>query len=633
MTKARAAIPLLLLLAGNPVPGWGAPRLALDVDAREAARHLLHARLTIPVAPGALTLVYPKWLPGNHGPTGPVADLAGIQMSAGGQPVAWQRDSVDLYAFHLTVPEGAQRLDVALDFLSGLPDSGLSSLASLTTELALLKWSHLVLYPAGANPDELEVETSLQLPAGWQFATALNRAAGDTTTAAIRFAPVSLSTLVDSPLLAGRYFQEITLDDSARPVRMAVAADSAAALRISPETVQQLRRMVTEADALFGARHFRRYTFLVALSDQVAQFGLESHESSENRIAENSFTNPAVGMLELYVLPHEYVHSWNGKYRRPAGLATPDFQAPMRGELLWVYEGLTQYLGHVLAARSGIWSAARYRDRLAQSAAYYSLQPGRRWRSLGDTAIAAQQLSRASPLWRSYRRSADYYNEGALVWLEADMLIRQETRGRRSLDDFCKGFFGGQSGPPAVVTFTEDDIYTALNAVLPWDWRQFFTARIAATNPPPPVGGLTSGGWRLKFGAERNGFLQDIETLDSSGMVELAYSLGIRLNGTGLVDDLMPGTAADAAGLAPGMFIRAVNGRRFTVGRLRESIAAAQEDAESNGNGSPISLLVENGDRFVTVDVRYANGLREPQLERLPSGPDRLGASIEPRTH
>jgi predicted metalloprotease with PDZ domain len=631
MRKAFAPIPLLLLLAGNPVPGWCGPLITLDVDAREAARHLLHARLTIPVAPGALTLVYPKWLPGNHGPTGPVADLAGIRMSIDGKPVAWQRDSVDLYAFHLTVPDGARRLEVALDFLSGLPDAGLSSPASLTTELALLKWSQLVLYPAGANPDELEVETSLQLPAGWQFATALNPAAGDTTTAAIRFAPVSLSTLVDSPLLAGRYFQEITLDDSARPVRMAVAADSAAALKISPETGQQLRRMVRETDALFGARHFRRYTFLVALSDQVAQFGLESHESSENRVAENSFTNPAVGMLEFYVLPHEYVHSWNGKFRRPVGLATPDFQAPMRGDLLWVYEGLTQYLGHLLAARSGIWSAARYRDRLAQSAAYYSLQPGRRWRALGDTAIAAQQLRSASPLWRSYRRSADYYNEGALVWLEADMLIRQESGGRRSLDDFCKAFFGGQSGPPAVVTYTEDDIYAALSAVLPWDWRQFFTARITAINPPPPVGGLTSGGWRLRFGAERNGFLQDIETLDPSGMVELAYSLGIRVNGAGLVDDLILGTPADAAGIAPGMFVRAVNGRRWSVSRLREAIAAGQEDAGSKGKGSPISLLVENGDRFTTVDLRYADGLREPQLERLPSGPDRLGASIAPR--
>ena len=632
MRTALAAVSLLLL-AGSPVPGWCGPRLALDVDAREAARHLLHARLTIPVAPGALTLVYPKWLPGTHGPTGPVADLAGIRMSIDGKPVAWQRDSVDLYAFHLTVPEGTQRLEVALDFLSGLPDGGLSSPASLTTELAVLNWSQLVLYPAGENPEELEVETSLQLPAGWQFATALNPAAATAATAVIRFAPVSLSALVDSPLLAGSHFKEVTLDDSARPVRVAVAADSAAALRISPETGQQLRRMVRETDALFGARHFRRYTFLVALSDQVAQFGLESHESSENRIAEHSFTNPAAGMLELYVLPHEYVHSWNGKYRRPVGLATPDFQAPMRGDLLWVYEGLTQYLGHLLAARSGIWSATRYRDRLAQSAAYYSLQPGRRWRALGDTAIAAQQLSRASPLWRSYRRSADYYNEGALIWLEADMLIRQQTRGRRSLDDFCKAFFGGQSGPPAVVTYTEDDIYAALSAILSWDWRQFFTARITAASPPPPIGGLASGGWRLKLGTERNGFLQDIETLDPTGRVELAYSLGFRVNGAGLVDDLILGTPADAAGIAPGMFVRAVNGRRWSVSRLREAIDAAHEEAGSNGPGGPISLLMENGDRFTTVDLRYADGQREPRLERLPSGPDHLGASIAPRSH
>ncbi|MDP1633636.1 MAG: peptidase M61, partial [Gallionellaceae bacterium] len=442
---------------------------------------------------------------------------------------------------------------------------------------------------------------------------------------------VSLGTLVDSTLLAGRYLRRLVLDESSRPVSLVVAADSPEALSVTPETEAQLRKLVREADALFGARHFRRYVFLVALSDLVSHFGLEAHESSENRIPENSFTNPAVGMLALAVLPHEYVHSWNGKYRRPAGLATPDFQTPMQGDLLWVYEGLTQYLGHVLAARSGLWTTERYRDRLAHVAAYYSQQPGRLWRPLADTAVSAQLMVRASPLWRSYRRSADYYSEGALVWLEADMLIRRETRGRRSLDDFCKVFFGGtdhdESGPPTVSPYTDAQLFDALNTVLPQDWRRFFADRIAATNPPAPVAGITLGGWRVDFSATRNPFLLDIETHDPSGTIDLAYSLGMRLTRDGQIDDLFPGSPADAVGLAPGMQLRAVNGRRWSASRLREALAAAQNSATGD-----LALLVENGDRFETVDLRYAGGLREPRLERLPSGPDRLGASIAPRT-
>ncbi|MEQ1801302.1 MAG: M61 family peptidase [Gammaproteobacteria bacterium] len=631
---AAAAIALL----GMPLLAAGAQRIQLDVDAREAPRRVLHARLAIPVVPGPVTLVYPKWLPGTHGPTGPIADLVGIRISAGGQPLAWTRDSVDLYAFRVGVPDGIRSLDVALDIVSGLPDGGLASPSSLTTELAMIKWSQLVLYPAGIATGDLEVEPSITLPAGWQFATALDvatpAAAGQ---GSVRFAPVSLTTLVDSPLLAGRHFQRVSLDESSRPVVMAVAADSAAALKVSPETGQQLRNLVREADALFGSRQFRRYTFLVALSDQVTQFGLESHESSENRVAEKSFTNPAVGMLELPVLAHEYVHSWNGKYRRPDGLVTPDFQAPMRGDLLWVYEGLTQYLGYLLTARSGLWPAERYRDRLAQSAAYYSIQTGRSWRPVADTAVAAQQLSRSSPLWRSYRRSADYYNEGALVWLEADMLIREETRGRRSLDDFCRAFFGGKgrelTGPPRVESYAEGDVYAALNAVLVHDWQQFFAERITATAPPPPVGGLDRGGWRLALGPARNAFLQDIETWDPSAMVDLAYSLGMRLNTDGLIDDLFLGTPADAAGLAPGMQVRAVDGRRWSASRLREAIAAAQAPSQGIGGATAgsIALLVENGDRFETVNLRYSGGLREPRLERLSTGSDRLGASIAPR--
>lgn len=627
--RRQVAVGLALALLALPLAAAGAEPIRLDVDARDAGRRLLRADLSIPVSAGPQTLVYPRWIPGTHAPLGPVTDLVGLEIRAAGRPLAWQRDSLDLYAFRVTVPDGVSRLDVSFGLVSGLPDGGLASPASLTTELALLRWNQVVLYPAGPPPADQPVELSVRLPADWKFASALDVAA-PTEAGRVRFRTVDLDTLVDSPLLAGRHFLVVPLAEGERPVTLAVAGDSAEALRITPETTRQLRNLVAEADALFGARLYRHYTFLVTLSDLVAQFGLESHESSENRVAENAFTNPAVGMLDLPVLAHEYAHSWNGKYRRPAGLLTPDFQAPMRGDLLWVYEGLTQYLGHVLAARSGLVTGARYRDRLAQVAAYYSVQPGRKWRSIADTAVATQQLGRASPLWRSYRRSTDYYNDGAMAWLEADMLIRERTRGRRSLDDFCRAFFAGVPPGPAAPApaspYGEDDVYAALDRVLPFDWRGFFAARIAAVDPPAPVAGLELGGWRLVFGPERNPYLADIENVDSAAAVELAYSLGIRMNTEGRIDDLLPGSPADAAGLAPGMQVRAVAGRRWSAARLRDAIAAASGSA-----GAGIPLLVEYGDRFDTRTVQWTGGLREPRLERLPAGRDRLGDSIAPR--
>jgi predicted metalloprotease with PDZ domain len=598
----------------------------IEVDATEIARHITRVRLRLPVEPGEVTLQYPRWIPGTHGPTGPLADVAGLTVSAGTRQLDWHRDPVDLYSVRVQVPDGVDVLDVRFDFLSGNPDMGMASYASSSTELALLRWNRFVMYPDGAPPAEQLFALRVRLPEGWRFATVLPRAADAGVEA--RFAPVDLDTLVDAPLLAGRHLREWTLDDGPRPVRLAAAAESAAALQLKPEIEASLRRLVRESDALFGTRHFRQYLFLVALSDQLAQFGLESHESSENRIPENSFTNPALAMLELGLLSHEYVHSWNGKYRRPLSLTTANFQTPMQGDLLWVYEGLTQYLGYLLAARSGIWTAERYRDRLASSAAYYSVQPGRRWRPLLDTAVAAPLGSRTSPFWRSLRRGSDYYNEGALIWLEADMLIRAETRGRRSLDDFCRTFFAGRLGSeetPRASTYTVQDVHRALDAVLEYDWPGFFAARLEVADPPAPTGGVELAGWQLVFSRERNGLLRDLETLDSPGTADFGYSLGVRMGTDGLIDDLYTGSAAAAAGLVPGMKVIAVNGRRFSVARLREALEAGAS-AEA-----PIGLLVEQGDRLLALDVRSATGLREPRLERRVSGPDRLSSSIAPR--
>src|SRR6185295_8631603 len=372
----------LCILAAVPMPSLAAAAargpITLRVDAREAPGKLLHAALSIPAAPGPLTLVYPKWLPGEHGPTGPITDLVGLHVAAGGKPIVWARDEVDMYAFHVTVPAGVSAIDVTFDFLSPASESGFTSTASGTPHLYLLTWNQLLLYPQGSKSDDVTFHASLELPAGWKFGTPLPIASS--AGAQVDFSPVSLTTLVDSPVIMGEYFRVVPLDTGDRSVEMDIAADSAAALEISPELTDKMKRLVAEADALFGARHFTHYHFLLTLSDHVAHFGLEHHEANDTRMSERALIDETLGNLSLWVLSHEFVHSWNGKYRRPAGLATPDFQAPMRGELLWVYEGLTEYLGALLAARSGLWTPKQYDERLAEVAASFDHIPGRTWR-------------------------------------------------------------------------------------------------------------------------------------------------------------------------------------------------------------------------------------------------------------
>ena len=612
---------LLLLLLSAPLPllaqASGGP-ITLTVDAREAPRKLLHARLSIPASPGALTLVYPKWLPGEHGPTGPIADLVGLQMSAAGKPIRWQRDPVDMYAFHLEVPPGAKAVDVALDFLSASATGGFTSAASATPHLALLTWNQLVLYPQGAKSDEVTFKAGLELPAGWKYGTSLT-VVGESQ-GRIEFAPVSLTMLVDSPVLTGEFFRSVPLD---RNVQLDIAADSAAALDISPELTGKMKQLVAEADALFGARHFDNYHFLLTLSDHVAHFGLEHHQSNDTRMPERTLLDETLQPLWLWVLSHEYVHSWNAKYRRPAGLATPNYQEPMLGEMLWVYEGLTQYLGNTLAARSGLWTQKQYLDRLAYVAAYLDRMPGRTWRPLADTAVAAQVVFGSPQQWGAYRRGADFYDEGWLIWLDADTLIRQQTGGRRSLDDFCRRFHGAPGGPPKVKTYTFEDLIAALNEVAPQDWRTFFNTRLRSTEAHAPLDGIERGGWRIVYDGTRNGYLEDHEQGDK--ITEERYSLGLRIEEDGTLRDVFPGMPAFKAGLGPGMKLIAVNGRRWSPTVLRDALKASKSAPEG------LALLVENGDFFTTVSADYHDGLREPHLERDPSKPDLLGQSIAPR--
>lgn len=600
-----------------------AQTVALTVDATEAPRKLFHARETIPAAPGALTLLYPKWIPGEHGPTGPITDLVGLKFIAAGKTLAWRRDAADMYAFHLDVPAGARAVEASFDFLSASSAVGFTSAASTTPHLAIVTWNQLVLYPQGANPDEINYRATLRLPAGWKYGTSLAVARGGAKDE-IEFAPVSLTTLIDSPVLAGEYFRAIPIDAARNAVELDLAADSAGALEASPEFIAEMRRLVAEADALFGARHFENYHFLLTLSDHVAHFGLEHHGSNDSRIAERALTDKGQGDLSLSVLPHEFVHSWNGKYRRPAGLATGDYQQPMQGELLWVYEGLTQYLGNVLTARSGIWTPDQYRDHLAQVAADLDHRPGRTWRPLVDTTIAAQLLYNAPAQWAAYRRSVDFYDEGWLIWLDADTLIRRQTNGQKSLDDFCKLFHGAPSSAPMVKPYTFDDVVNALNQIAPYDWRAFLNARVTTTGPGAPLEGVRRGGWRLAYNDTPNALLAAGESYDAP--VEAGYSLGLRVQKDGTIQDAIPGTPAFAAGLGPGMKIVAVDGRGYSPANLR----AAVRDA-ARGARPPVELLVNNEDSFKTFAVNYHDGWREPHLEReAGAATDLLGQIISP---
>jgi len=596
--------------------------ITLSVDATEAPRKLFHARLTMPVSPGPMTLVYPKWIPGEHGPTGPIINLAGLKIIGGGKTIPWRRDDVEMYAFHFEVPAGVREIEVALDFLSPTFAGGFTAGASTTSHLAIVTWNQLLLYPESANISDVTFKTNLTLPAGWKFGTSLPISNQSTTR--IDFAPVSLERLVDSPVLAGEYFLAIPL--SANPSNeIDIAADNNADLAISPELTTALKRVVSEAVSLFGATHYTHYHFLLTLSDHTAHFGLEHHESNDSRVAERALLDDALRDVSLGVLPHEFVHSWNGKYRRPAGLATPNYQEPMKGELLWVYEGLTEYLGNLLAARSGLWTEEQYRDHLAEVAADLDHRPGRMWRPLIDTTIAAQLLYSAPDEWGSVRRGVDFYDEGWLIWLDVDTKIRELSGGAKTLDDFCKRFHGAPSTAPEVKTYTFDDVVNTLNEVAPFDWRNFLTTRLQSTDFHAPLGGIERSGWSLTYQPKPNGFLKDYEQVRRGA--ELGYSIGLRLNEDGRVADVIEGMAAAKAGIGPGMKVIAVNSKAYSADILREAIKKTTDPRHRR-----IDLAIDNEGHLENHQLTYAEGEKYPVLQRDTSKADVLTKIIAPLT-
>lgn len=619
------AVAMALAPSIAAAPAHGAQRvIALTVDATEAPRRILHVKVHIPAAGGTLTLLYPKWIPGEHGPTGPIQNVAGIRITAGSRALEWSRDGVELYAIRCDVPPGAGAVDLSFDYLIPAGAEGLRGTAAATPKLAVLDWNQVLFYPQGTPAESLMVQATLRLPEGWKWGTALpmDRAARNE----VVFRPTSLVTLIDSPVLAGAYFRVVRLAPDLVPKHeIDIAADSPDALEIDPSRVANLERLVREAIALFGATHYREYHFLFALSDQMSYSGLEHHESSDNRSPERALLDADLLIRTAQLLPHELAHSWNGKHRRPAGMTRGAFLAPMETDLLWIYEGLTEYLAWVLAARSGLLTFEQSQDDLAQTAATIAAEPGRSWRSLRDTAVSAPMTGRAGRQWSAWRRSfGDVYSEGVLIWLEVDAIIRRESGGARSLDDFCRRFHGGTSGGPTVKTYALGDVVATLQEIAPYDWDGFFATRVLHASNRSPLGGVEGHGWRIAYSDTLAPYTRVFER--ARQWTYLTFSLGLLLGSDGVVIDVNPDLPAAKSGIAPGMKLLSVNGRVWTADHARKAIAAAR------ASKGPLDLVAESGGYLKTFRIDYHGGERYPHLVRDTTKPDYLTLLLSPKT-
>jgi predicted metalloprotease with PDZ domain len=618
-----AILPFLLWSTCFVFAQTQAPSIRISVDASEAPRKIFHAQLTIPAVPGTLTLYYPKWIPGEHAPDGPVDDLAGLKFTGNGQILRWRRDLTDNFTINVEVPAGVNEVNASLDYVSPATlEAGFSAGSSATAALAIISWNQLLLYPKGWTADDLTYTASLRLPEGWKFGTSLPVASKSESE--INFAPISLTLLVDGPVLAGKFLTVVPLNQGQTPpAEMDVAADSAAALEVPAEVWTHYRNLEAQAGKLFGGHHYRDYHFLYTLSDHVAHFGLEHHESDDSRVAERGLVDEKLRGLYAGLLPHEYVHSWNGKYRRPAGLATPDYEKPMQDDLLWVYEGLTSYLGDVLTARSGLWTPEEFREDVANIAGRLDHEPGRTWRNLQDTADAASDLYFSPAAWGSWRRTVDFYDEDVLNWLWVDTIIRQQTHGKKSIDDFCQLFHGAPSGPPMVKPYIFDDVVNALNQVAPYDWRGFWTERLTTHNASAPLGGIEGSGWKVVYSDKRSETVKASE--DNGKAMDASDSIGLLLKEEGGIVDTVEGSPAALAGIGPGMKLVAVNGRAFSPDVLRDALMAGKTSSE------PLELLIENTEYYKTYKLDYHGGEKYPHLVRDDAKPDMLSDIIKPR--
>ncbi len=608
-----------------PYPGT----MTLAVDATDLDHRLFTIHETLPVSAGPLTLLLPRWLPGYHGPYGKASRMAGLVIHAGEQRLAWQRDPLEPHAFHVDVPAGATRLDI--DFQHVNPLDGSSDGPTVTHTLLRVQWDGSVLYPAGYWSSRIAVAARLRVPPGWHAATALRDEADHLATPDAQgwlgYAPVSLERLVDSPVVAGAHYKRIELDPPGTPrgVALDLFADRDDALKPGAAQVDAHRRLVQQADRLFGSRHFRHHDLMLWQSDELGGEGVEHHESSENGVAAGYFDDWDKGVADRDLLPHEFARSWNGKFRRPADLWTPNFNEPMQNSLLWLYEGQTQFWGKVLAARSGLFDDPQAHDDLAETIAWGEYHVGRQWRPLQDTTNEATMADGSGHDWENWQRGEDYYGDGSLLWLDADMLIRQQTRGQRSLDDFARRFFGAQAARLEPLTYRFEDVVAALNEVLPWDWAGFVHQRLDAVGSPAPSEGLARSGWRLAW-REKESDTARSRMRNNEKASHFAFSLGLTVaDKDAQVRQVEWHSPAFAAGLAAGVKIIAVNAEEFKPERLAQAVT------DNKDGQHPIDLLVKEGERYRTVRIDYRGGLRYPALERIPGQPDLLAKLLAPR--
>jgi len=628
--RTAALLPIILLAA----TAFAQQPIRITADLSEAPRKLYHAEIDIPVQPGPLTLTTPKWIPGNHRPTGPVSDITGVVFTANGKTLPWRRDDVEMYEYHLTVPAGVTTLHAHLDCIVT---------SRVTQKFAVLEWEKLLLYPANTPVKDIPIEPSVTVPMGWGIGTALTPVShnvggilngigdnvsitGNDTT---RYAATTVEQLEDSPVITGQYFHEFPLAPDVTPKHyIDVVADQPEDSNLRPQLLAELGNLVRETGAAYDSRHYYAYHFLLTLSDATDGEGLEHGQSSDNGTDEKIFTTQDKQLVDSDLLSHEFTHSWNGKYRRPARLYQPTFETPEQTDLLWVYEGLTQYMGNVLAARSGLKSQSEYRDILAMSAANLDYKPGRQWRTTEDTAIAASVLRNGNPAWANWRRGQDYYQEGELLWLDADTLIRQRTHNKKSLTDFLHLFLGkGGNTGPLIVPYERPEIIADLNEVLPYDWATFLHDRIDTLNPHADLNGITRGGYQLVYTDKPNKSAQIIaENARTHPGPNVWYSLGLRVSSSGVISDVRWGGPADTAKLHPGQKIIAVDGIIFSSDALKSAIDKAK------GSKEPIHFILQS-DTFVTLaDIDYHDGQRYPALVRVKDTPDYLDDITAPLT-
>ncbi|HTG39825.1 peptidase M61, partial [Sphingomonas sp.] len=578
--------------------------IKLNVDATDIRQGIFRVRETIPVAQaGRMTLLMPQWLPGNHAPRGQIEKLAGLTIRAGNRVLPWLRDPSDVYAFHIDVPAGVRSVEASFEFLSATkPDQGR---VVMVPNMMNVQWESVSLYPAGYYTRRIPIQATVKYPAGWTAASGLPATRNGSTYA---YQQTSYETLQDSPVFAGRHYREFKLSEQ---VDLNVFADKPSELEATPEQIAAHRRLVEQAVKLFGAQHYDQYEFLLAITDEMGGIGLEHHRSSENGVTPGYFTKWNDGPGRRNLLPHEMVHSWNGKYRRGADLWTPDFKTPMRDSLLWVYEGQTQFWGYVLQARSGLVSKQDTLDMLAAIGASLDARPGREWRPLIDTTNDPIISARRPKGWVSWQRSEDYYNEGLLIWLEADAKLRELSGGSKSMDDFARAFFGMRDGDWGVLTYQFDDVVKTLEGVHPYDWRAFLTERVYETSTRAPLAGFEKNGYRIVYTEEPSPYLKSAAR---EGTADFFYSLGMTLDKDGAVTAVRWDSPAFEQDIDVATSIVSVNGDAYTPDMLSAAVTA------NKGGQAPIKLMLKHDDRYREATIDYRDGLRYPRAEKIGTG-------------